>query len=47
MSFFVQYVIKRRRYLLLLGTFAAIYAVTFALYRLPLAAVWYPTALSL
>lgn len=46
MSFFVQYVIKRRRYLLLLGLFVLIYAVTFALYRLPLAAVWYPTALA-
>lgn len=46
MKFFGQYVWKRRRYLWLLAGFAVLFAATFALYRLPLAAVLYPTALA-
>lgn len=47
MKFFGQYLWKRRRYLALLAAFAAIFVVCFVLYRLPLAAVLYPTGLAL
>ena len=43
----VQYLRERWRQAALMGVFAAVYAVLFALYRLPLAAVLYPTVICL
>lgn len=42
---FRDYLRQRRRLLCLLALFCGIFAVTFALYELPLGAVWYPAAL--
>lgn len=45
MKLFMQYLRQKRRVLAAFTLFAAVLAVCFALYRLPLRAVWYPLAL--
>lgn len=47
MSFILQYLLEKRRIIVTFLIFAAVFAVTFYLYRLPLSAVLYPTALCL
>lgn len=45
MKLFMQYLRQKWRVLAAFTLFAAVLAVCFALYRLPLRAVWYPLAL--
>ena len=47
MSFILTYIREKRRIIIMLLIFAAVFAVTFYLYRLPVSAVLYPTAICL
>ncbi len=42
MRFFAEYLTRKRKSILTFVLFSAIFCVSFALYRLPMAAVWYP-----
>ncbi len=46
MKLFLAYLYRRRRLLLGAALFCAVFAVSFTLYHLPLAAVWYPALLA-
>ena len=47
MSFILPYLCEKRRIIITFLIFSAVFAVTFYLYRLPISAVLYPTALCL